>query len=30
VKILAASVRMALTGRGLYRGQTGGWREPPT
>jgi lipopolysaccharide/colanic/teichoic acid biosynthesis glycosyltransferase len=29
VKILAASVRMALTGRGLYRGETGGWREPP-
>ncbi|MEA2293993.1 MAG: hypothetical protein QOE86_1632 [Solirubrobacteraceae bacterium] len=29
VKILLASVRMALTGRGLYRGETGGWREPP-
>jgi lipopolysaccharide/colanic/teichoic acid biosynthesis glycosyltransferase len=29
VKILAASVRMALTGRGLYRGETGGWRDPP-
>jgi lipopolysaccharide/colanic/teichoic acid biosynthesis glycosyltransferase len=29
VKILAASVRMALTGHGLYRGETGGWREPP-
>jgi lipopolysaccharide/colanic/teichoic acid biosynthesis glycosyltransferase len=29
LKILAASVRMALTGRGLYRGETGGWREPP-
>jgi lipopolysaccharide/colanic/teichoic acid biosynthesis glycosyltransferase len=28
-KILLASVRMALTGRGLYRGETGGWREPP-
>lgn len=27
--ILAKTVRMALTGRGLYRGQTGGWREPP-
>ena len=27
-KILAASVRMALTGHGLYRGETGGWREP--
>jgi hypothetical protein len=20
---------MALTGHGLYRGETGGWREPP-
>jgi lipopolysaccharide/colanic/teichoic acid biosynthesis glycosyltransferase len=29
VKILAASVRMALTGHGLYRGETGGWRDPP-
>jgi lipopolysaccharide/colanic/teichoic acid biosynthesis glycosyltransferase len=29
VKILLASVRMALTGHGLYRGETGGWREPP-
>jgi lipopolysaccharide/colanic/teichoic acid biosynthesis glycosyltransferase len=29
LKILAASVRMALTGHGLYRGETGGWREPP-
>jgi len=28
--ILAASVRMVLTGHGLYRGETGGWREPPT
>ena len=27
--ILAASVRMVATGRGLYRGETGGWREPP-
>jgi lipopolysaccharide/colanic/teichoic acid biosynthesis glycosyltransferase len=27
--ILAASVRMVLTGHGLYRGETGGWREPP-
>ena len=24
--ILAATLRMALTGRGLYRGETGGWR----
>ena len=29
VKILLATVRMALTGHGLYRGETGGWREPP-
>jgi lipopolysaccharide/colanic/teichoic acid biosynthesis glycosyltransferase len=29
VKILAATVRMAATGHGLYRGETGGWREPP-
>jgi lipopolysaccharide/colanic/teichoic acid biosynthesis glycosyltransferase len=27
--ILAASVRMVLTGHGLYRGETGGWRDPP-
>ncbi len=27
--ILAASVRMVLTGHGLYRGKTGGGREPP-
>ncbi len=29
LKILLVSVRMALTGHGLYRGETGGWREPP-
>lgn len=29
VRILVASARMALTGHGLYRGETGGWREPP-
>jgi lipopolysaccharide/colanic/teichoic acid biosynthesis glycosyltransferase len=29
LRILVASVRMALTGHGLYRGETGGWREPP-
>jgi lipopolysaccharide/colanic/teichoic acid biosynthesis glycosyltransferase len=29
VRILALSVRMVLTGHGLYRGETGGWREPP-
>jgi lipopolysaccharide/colanic/teichoic acid biosynthesis glycosyltransferase len=26
LKILAATARMALTGHGLYRGETGGWR----
>jgi lipopolysaccharide/colanic/teichoic acid biosynthesis glycosyltransferase len=26
LKILVASVRMAVTGHGLYRGETGGWR----
>jgi lipopolysaccharide/colanic/teichoic acid biosynthesis glycosyltransferase len=29
LRIIALSVRMALTGHGLYRGETGGWREPP-
>jgi lipopolysaccharide/colanic/teichoic acid biosynthesis glycosyltransferase len=29
LQILALSVRMVLTGHGLYRGETGGWREPP-
>jgi lipopolysaccharide/colanic/teichoic acid biosynthesis glycosyltransferase len=29
LKILLASARMALTGTGLYKGETGGWREPP-
>ena len=28
-RILAATIRMALTGHGLYRGETGGWRDPP-
>jgi lipopolysaccharide/colanic/teichoic acid biosynthesis glycosyltransferase len=28
LEILAASVRMVITGHGLYRGETGGWREP--
>jgi lipopolysaccharide/colanic/teichoic acid biosynthesis glycosyltransferase len=27
--ILARTARMAFTGAGLYRGETGGWREPP-
>jgi lipopolysaccharide/colanic/teichoic acid biosynthesis glycosyltransferase len=30
LRIVALSVRMAVTGHGLYRGETGGWREPPT
>ena len=29
LKIMVASVRMVLMGHGLYRGETGGWREPP-
>ena len=29
LRILALSVRMVTTGHGLYRGETGGWREPP-
>jgi lipopolysaccharide/colanic/teichoic acid biosynthesis glycosyltransferase len=29
LRILALSARMAVTGHGLYRGETGGWREPP-
>jgi lipopolysaccharide/colanic/teichoic acid biosynthesis glycosyltransferase len=29
LRILAVSARMAVTGHGLYRGETGGWREPP-
>jgi lipopolysaccharide/colanic/teichoic acid biosynthesis glycosyltransferase len=29
LRILALSARMAITGHGLYRGETGGWREPP-
>jgi lipopolysaccharide/colanic/teichoic acid biosynthesis glycosyltransferase len=28
LRILFASARMAITGHGLYRGPTGGWREP--
>jgi lipopolysaccharide/colanic/teichoic acid biosynthesis glycosyltransferase len=28
LKILLASARMAITGHGLYRGETGGWRGP--
>jgi lipopolysaccharide/colanic/teichoic acid biosynthesis glycosyltransferase len=29
LRILATTVRLAATGAGLYRGETGGWREPP-
>jgi lipopolysaccharide/colanic/teichoic acid biosynthesis glycosyltransferase len=30
LRILALSARMAVTGHGLYRGEAGGWREPPS
>jgi lipopolysaccharide/colanic/teichoic acid biosynthesis glycosyltransferase len=29
LRILAMTLRMVLGGHGLYRGETGGWREPP-
>ena len=29
VRIMWLSVRMVLRGHGLYRGETGGWRQPP-
>jgi lipopolysaccharide/colanic/teichoic acid biosynthesis glycosyltransferase len=29
LRILATTARLAATGDGLYRGETGGWREPP-
>jgi lipopolysaccharide/colanic/teichoic acid biosynthesis glycosyltransferase len=29
LRILVRTARMAITGTGLYRGETGGWREPP-
>ena len=29
VKILVASARMAVTGSDLYKGETGGWKDPP-
>jgi len=29
LRILARTARHATTGAGLYRGETGGWREPP-
>jgi lipopolysaccharide/colanic/teichoic acid biosynthesis glycosyltransferase len=28
LRIIALSARMAITGHGLYRGETGGWRDP--
>jgi lipopolysaccharide/colanic/teichoic acid biosynthesis glycosyltransferase len=29
LRILARTVHMAVTGHGLYKGETGGWRGPP-
>jgi lipopolysaccharide/colanic/teichoic acid biosynthesis glycosyltransferase len=29
LRIMWRTLRMVLTGHGLYRGETGGWREPP-
>ncbi|CAA9490534.1 MAG: Undecaprenyl-phosphate galactosephosphotransferase [uncultured Solirubrobacteraceae bacterium] len=29
LRILVMTLRMVLGGHGLYRGETGGWREPP-
>ena len=29
LRILMRTLRMVVTGHGLYRGETGGWREPP-
>jgi lipopolysaccharide/colanic/teichoic acid biosynthesis glycosyltransferase len=29
LRILLRTLRMVATGHGLYRGETGGWREPP-
>ncbi len=29
LRILSETLRMVLGGEGLYRGETGGWREPP-
>jgi lipopolysaccharide/colanic/teichoic acid biosynthesis glycosyltransferase len=29
LRILLATVRMVVTGHGLYQGETGGWRDPP-
>jgi lipopolysaccharide/colanic/teichoic acid biosynthesis glycosyltransferase len=30
LRILTTTARLAFTGSGLYRGETGGWREPPS
>jgi lipopolysaccharide/colanic/teichoic acid biosynthesis glycosyltransferase len=30
LRILVETVRMLATGKGLYRGETGGWRPPPS
>jgi lipopolysaccharide/colanic/teichoic acid biosynthesis glycosyltransferase len=30
LRILTLSTRMAVTGHGLYRGEAGGWRDPPS
>ena len=29
LRILAQTARLLVTGKGLYRGETGGWRPPP-
>ena len=29
LRILAETARLLLSGQGLYRGETGGWRPPP-
>jgi lipopolysaccharide/colanic/teichoic acid biosynthesis glycosyltransferase len=29
LRILLRTARLLMTGRGLYRGETGGWRPPP-
>jgi lipopolysaccharide/colanic/teichoic acid biosynthesis glycosyltransferase len=29
LRILARTVRMVVGGHGLYKGETGGWRDPP-
>ena len=29
LRILLRTAHILMTGHGLYRGETGGWREPP-